>query len=56
MLVYIILLIVIFCMGVWGMLVLKLNKQHVRKNVYYQYNYIPEPLVSLVKVHNLKTL
>jgi hypothetical protein len=56
MLVYIILLCVIFSMGVWGLVVLKLNKHHVRKNVYYQYKYIPEPLVSLVKVHNLKTL
>ncbi|AAG53836.1 unknown [Helicoverpa armigera nucleopolyhedrovirus] len=49
-----ILLSFIFALG--ALYLLRQNKRDLRRQLYYQYKYIPEPLVSLVTVHKLKTL
>nr|AKN91053.1 ORF-83 [Buzura suppressaria nucleopolyhedrovirus]QYF10565.1 per os infectivity factor 7 [Buzura suppressaria nucleopolyhedrovirus] len=52
--VYIILVTFVFIVAVIGLFTLRINRNQLARLVYYQYNYIPEHLVSLVKVHNLK--
>ncbi|AGR56845.1 ac110 [Hemileuca sp. nucleopolyhedrovirus] len=56
MIVYIVALIIIFVLFVVLLFTLRLNKNQLGRLVYYQYNYIPEPLISLVKVNNLKPI
>ncbi|ABI35766.1 hypothetical protein [Ectropis obliqua nucleopolyhedrovirus] len=55
MFVYMVVLFVIFALCLTVLFTLRLNKNQMRQLIYYQYNYIPEPLISLVAVHNLKT-
>nr|UQV25630.1 hypothetical protein [Spodoptera litura nucleopolyhedrovirus] len=52
--IYIVLVIVLTVCFVTMLFVLRTNRQHVEKILYYQYNYIPKPLISLVKVYKLK--
>ncbi|ADB84432.1 hypothetical protein [Apocheima cinerarium nucleopolyhedrovirus] len=52
--IYIICIIVIFVFFTFLLLTLRLNNNQIKRLVYYQYNYIPEPLISLVKVRSLK--
>jgi hypothetical protein len=54
MIVYATLLVVVFVVCIVILLTLRLNKFQLKELLYYQYNYIPEPLLSVVKVHNLK--
>lgn len=54
MLVYLVLMVVIFVVCLSILVLLLVNKSQLRQLLYYQYNYIPEPLISLVKVTNLK--
>nr|WRQ96317.1 pif-7 [Mamestra configurata nucleopolyhedrovirus A] len=54
MIIYATLLIVIFIVCTVVLLTLRLNKFQLKELLYYQYNYIPEPLLSVVKVHSLK--
>ncbi|AXU41546.1 PIF-7 [Alphabaculovirus altermyunipunctae] len=54
MLTYALLIVVLFVLFVTVLYVLKLNKQQVAKVLYYQYNYIPKPFISFVKVYALK--
>ncbi|ACO53542.1 unknown [Euproctis pseudoconspersa nucleopolyhedrovirus] len=54
MLVYVLLLIVVFACAVAALLTLRLNKNQLKKLIYYQYNYIPESLTDIVTVKNLK--
>ncbi|QEI03619.1 PIF-7 [Rachiplusia nu nucleopolyhedrovirus] len=54
MVLYIVLLVLVFVLCLIILLVLLINKSQLRRLLYYQYNYIPEPLISLVKVKNLK--
>ncbi|QYC92793.1 Per os infectivity factor 7 [Trabala vishnou gigantina nucleopolyhedrovirus] len=54
MFVYIIALVFAFVMFVTILITLRLNRNQTQKLVYFQYNYIPEPLVGLVKVRSLK--
>ncbi|ABY65818.1 hypothetical protein [Orgyia leucostigma nucleopolyhedrovirus] len=55
MIVYIVLLVVLFVLCLTALAVLRLNKNQIARLVYFQYNYIPDALTGLVKVHNLKT-
>ncbi|QED40614.1 PIF-7 [Chrysodeixis includens nucleopolyhedrovirus] len=50
----IVLLVVIFVICVSVLILLRINKSQLRQQLYYQYKYIPEPLISLVTVENLK--
>ncbi|AWW14450.1 hypothetical protein KM620_gp090 [Hyposidra talaca nucleopolyhedrovirus] len=52
--VYIIFVVFVFILAVISLLTLYVNRVQLARLVYYQYNYIPEPLISLVRVHNLK--
>lgn len=54
MIIYATLLVVIFIVCTVILLTLRLNKFQLKELLYYQYNYIPEPLLSVVKVHSLK--
>jgi hypothetical protein len=54
MIVYIVLIFLFFVVAVIAVFTLRHNKLLVRRRVYYQYNYIPAPLVGLVRVHELK--
>ncbi|AAM95067.1 hypothetical protein HaMNV_gp073 [Helicoverpa armigera multiple nucleopolyhedrovirus] len=54
MIIYATLLVVIFIVCTVVLLTLRLNKFQLKELLYYQYNYIPEPLLSVVKVHSLK--
>lgn len=52
--VYVLLVIVIFCIAVFLLFTLRLNKKQIDRLLYYQYNYIPESLIGGVKVVRLK--
>jgi hypothetical protein len=54
MIVYIALMVVIFVIAIVVLITLRLNKFQLQELLYYQYNYIPETLLSVVKVHRLK--
>ncbi|WBB27290.1 PIF-7 [Mythimna sequax nucleopolyhedrovirus] len=54
MIIYAALLVVIFIVCTVILLTLRLNKFQLKELLFYQYNYIPEPLLSVVKVHSLK--
>jgi flagellar basal body-associated protein FliL len=54
MIIYIILLLTLLVVAAVMLFVLVLNRAQVKKSLYYQYNYIPEPLIRYVKVDNLK--
>ena len=54
MIVYIILIVLVFIVCLFVLLTLRLNKIQLQELLYYQYNYIPEPLLPVVKVHKLK--
>lgn len=54
MLVYFALIVVLLATFVTVLFTLRLNKKQVEKVLFYQYNYIPKPLISLVKVYALK--
>ncbi|AAR28874.1 ORF110 [Leucania separata nucleopolyhedrovirus] len=54
MLTYVVLIVVLFVVFVTILFVLRLNRQQVAKVLYYQYNYIPKPFISFVKVYALK--
>ncbi|ACI47433.1 ORF63 [Spodoptera eridania nucleopolyhedrovirus] len=54
MIVYITLMVVIFVIAIVVLITLRLNKFQLQELLYYQYNYIPETLLSVVKVHRLK--
>ncbi|AAZ38233.1 ORF-67 [Agrotis segetum nucleopolyhedrovirus A] len=54
MIVYMVLMVVVFAVGVFILITLRLNKFQLQELLYYQYNYIPESLLSVVKVHQLK--
>lgn len=54
MIVYIVLMIVIFATAIIVLITLRLNKFQLQELLYYQYNYIPETLLNVVKVHRLK--
>ncbi|ABM45770.1 unknown protein [Spodoptera frugiperda multiple nucleopolyhedrovirus] len=54
MIVYVLLLVVIFVVAIIVLLTLRINKFQLKELLYYQYNYIPETLLSVVKVHRLK--
>lgn len=54
MIVQIILLTLVFVVCVGILYLLKLNKKQVERIVYYQYKYIPEPLLGVVKIIDLK--
>ncbi|AKN80591.1 hypothetical protein [Perigonia lusca single nucleopolyhedrovirus] len=54
MIVFIVFVIVSFFVALAILFTLRLNKKLVENLVYYQYNYIPQPLVKHVKVFDLK--
>ncbi|QWO71636.1 per os infectivity factor 7 [Orgyia pseudotsugata single capsid nuclopolyhedrovirus] len=54
MIVYVVAIIVVFVLCVMALMTLRLNKNQISQLVYYQYNYIPDALTGLVKVHKLK--
>ncbi|AIZ48621.1 asb064 [Agrotis segetum nucleopolyhedrovirus B] len=54
MIVYVVLMVVVFVTCVFILITLRLNKFQLQELLYYQYNYIPESLLSVVKVHRLK--
>lgn len=54
MIVYAVLLVVVFVVCIFILITLRLNKFQLQELLYYQYNYIPESLLSVVKVHRLK--
>lgn len=54
MLLYLVLMVVVFIVCLYLLMLLLANKSQLRQLLYYQYNYIPEPLLSLVEVTNLK--
>jgi Per os infectivity factor AC110 len=54
MIVFITLLIVLFVVCTTILFTLRLNKYQLKELLYFQYNFIPEPLLSVVKVHSLK--
>ncbi|QHB21755.1 ac110 [Artaxa digramma nucleopolyhedrovirus] len=56
MLVGIVLMVLVFVCAIATLLTLRLNKNHISKLIYYQYNYIPEPLVNLVEAKGLKPM
>ncbi|AAC70292.1 LdOrf-106 peptide [Lymantria dispar multiple nucleopolyhedrovirus] len=54
MYVHFVLLVTTFLVCAFLLFALATNEKQVRKILYYQYKYIPEPLISLVEVINLK--
>ncbi|ACI28776.1 agip74 [Agrotis ipsilon multiple nucleopolyhedrovirus] len=54
MIVYAVLMVVVFAVCVFILITLRLNKFQLQELLYYQYNYIPQSLLSVVKVHRLK--
>ncbi|AAF33590.1 Unknown (Ac110) [Spodoptera exigua multiple nucleopolyhedrovirus] len=54
MIVYIALMVVIFVIAIVILITLRLNKFQLQELLYYQYKYIPETLLNVVKVHRLK--
>lgn len=55
MIVYVALMVVVFVVFLTVLVVLSVNKIQLRQMLYYQYKYIPEPLIRFVKVDRLKT-
>ncbi|AAZ67463.1 hypothetical protein [Trichoplusia ni single nucleopolyhedrovirus] len=55
MIVYVVLLIVVFVVFLTVLVVLAVNKIQLRQMLYYQYKFIPEPLIRFVTVDRLKT-
>ncbi|QNV47877.1 per os infectivity factor 7 [Alphabaculovirus altersperidaniae] len=54
MILYVLLAIVIFVVAIVVLITLRLNKFQLQELLYYQYKYIPETLLGVVKVHRLK--
>ncbi|AYN45011.1 se51 [Alphabaculovirus alterspexiguae] len=54
MIVYAILMVVIFITCIVVLITLRINKFQLQELLYFQYNYIPESLLGVVKVHRLK--
>ncbi|AXS67749.1 ac110-like protein [Cryptophlebia peltastica nucleopolyhedrovirus] len=54
MLLQIWLMIIVFIAALVMLTLTKLNKKIINEIVYFQYNFIPEPLISLVNVIRLK--
>ncbi|QEI03452.1 PIF-7 [Spodoptera cosmioides nucleopolyhedrovirus] len=54
MIVYIALMVMIFVTAIIVLITLRLNKFQLQELLYYQYKYIPETLLGVVKVHRLK--
>nr|UIX56173.1 HycuOrf-45 hypothetical protein [Hyphantria cunea nucleopolyhedrovirus]UIX56319.1 HycuOrf-45 hypothetical protein [Hyphantria cunea nucleopolyhedrovirus] len=47
-------LLIIFLYAIYFCVVIIFNNRRVRRNLFYQYNYIPASLLNTVKVHKLK--
>ena len=56
MLVYAVLLVLTLIVFVGLLFVLRTNHEQLRERAFYQYNFIPQSLISLVKIHKLKEL
>ncbi|ABF47432.1 ac110-like protein [Clanis bilineata nucleopolyhedrovirus] len=51
---FIILIVIIFVVACYSLITLRLNRKQTETDLFYQYNYIPQPLLPFVKVHKLK--
>lgn len=45
---------IIFIYAIYFCVVVIINNSRVRRDLFYQYNYIPAPLINTVKIHKLK--
>nr|ANS70993.1 hypothetical protein [Lymantria dispar multiple nucleopolyhedrovirus] len=56
MYVQLVFMVTVFVVCLFLLLALKSNRKQINKLIYYQYKYIPEPLISLVSVKKLKEI